>query len=60
MLEVEGPPHDRLFTAAATVDGEKVGVGRGRSKKDAEQEAAMKALEVLGDGTAPAAEPPDE
>ena len=60
VLEVEGPPHDRLFTAAATVDGEKVGVGRGRSKKDAEQEAAMKALEVLGDGTAPAVEPPDE
>ena len=40
VLEVEGPPHDRLFTAAATVDGEEVGVGRGRSKKDAEQEAA--------------------
>jgi ribonuclease-3 len=56
VLEVEGPPHDRLFTAAATVDGEEVGVGRGRSKKDAEQEAAMKALEVVGDGSEAAAD----
>ena len=48
MLEVEGPPHERTFTAAAVVDGEQVGIGRGRSKKDAEQEAAEEALEKLG------------
>jgi len=47
VLDVEGPPHERMFTAAATVEGEKVGVGRGRSKKDAEQQAAMRALERL-------------
>jgi ribonuclease-3 len=47
VLEVEGPPHERLFTAAANVDGVQVGVGRGRSKKDAEQEAAKEALEGL-------------
>ena len=47
VLDVEGPPHDRTFTAAATVEGEEVGVGRGRSKKDAEQQAAMQALERL-------------
>ncbi len=48
VLEVEGPPHDRSFTAAATIDGDQVGVGRGRSKKDAEQAAAKETLEQLG------------
>jgi ribonuclease III len=47
VLEVEGPPHDRAFTAAANVDGEQVGVGRGRSKKDAEQAAAKETLAKL-------------
>lgn len=47
VLEVEGPPHDRSFTAAATIDGDQVGVGRGRSKKDAEQAAAKETLEKL-------------
>ena len=49
MLEVEGPPHDRTFTAAALLEGEEVGVGRGRSKKDAEQEAAKEALNRVGE-----------
>jgi ribonuclease-3 len=49
VLEVEGPPHDRTFTVAALVDGEEVGVGRGRSKKDAEQGAAQEALLHLGE-----------
>jgi ribonuclease III len=44
-LNVEGPPHDRSFTAAAVVDGEVTGTGTGRSKKDAEQGAAKVALE---------------
>ena len=44
MLEVEGPPHDRTFTAAAVVDGVEAGRGTGRSKKDAEQTAAQQAL----------------
>src|SRR3954452_23710145 len=43
-LKVEGPPHDRSFTAAAIVDAEVVGTGVGRSKKDAEQAAAKEAL----------------
>jgi len=50
VLEVEGPPHERLFTAAAVVDGVQAGVGRGRSKKEAEQEAAGQALAGLEDG----------
>ena len=47
VVDVEGPPHDRRFTAAAVIDGEETGVGRGRSKKDAEQEAARQALEQI-------------
>jgi ribonuclease-3 len=44
VLEVEGPPHDRRFTCAAVIEGEQLGVGSGRSKKAAEQEAAKEAL----------------
>ncbi len=44
VLAVEGPPHERTFTVAAIVEGEQLGVGRGRSKKDAEQGAAEEAL----------------
>jgi len=52
VLEVDGPPHERTFTAAATVDGAELGVGRGRSKKDAEQQAAMHALAHLASAAA--------
>ena len=44
VLDVQGPPHDRSFTAAAMIDGEVAGTGSGRSKKDAEQAAAQEAL----------------
>ena len=47
VLEVEGPPHDRLFTCAAVIDGAELGTGTGASKKDAEQAAARQALERL-------------
>ena len=47
VLDVEGPPHDRRFTCAAVIDDDQAGVGRGRSKKAAEQEAARKALAGL-------------
>ncbi len=39
-----GPAHDRRFTCAAMIDGERAGTGNGRTKKDAEQEAARQAL----------------
>lgn len=44
----EGPPHDRIFQVVAEVSGKEVGSGRGRSKKDAEQEAARTALDAMG------------
>jgi ribonuclease III len=47
VLNAEGPPHERHFTCAAVVDGEQLGVGEGRSKKAAEQEAARGALARL-------------
>lgn len=42
-----GPPHDRRFTVGARIAGELVATGSGRSKKDAEQEAARAALEEV-------------
>ena len=47
VLSAEGPPHERHFTCAAVVDGEQLGMGEGRSKKSAEQEAAREALAKL-------------
>lgn len=59
VLDVQGPPHDRSFTAAAIIDGEVAGTGSGRSKKDAEQAAAQEALATAaGGGGAPASAPP--
>jgi ribonuclease III len=44
-----GPPHERTFTVSATIEGAEISTGIGRSKKDAEQEAAQAALAALGD-----------
>jgi ribonuclease III len=43
----EGPPHDRRFEVRATVDGDEIGAGTGRSKKEAEQAAAERALDEM-------------
>ena len=48
----EGPPHDRRFVALAMVGGDELGRGEGKTKKAAEQSAAMRALERLGGGSA--------
>jgi ribonuclease III len=47
VIEEQGPPHDRTFSISATIGGVEMGRGSGRSKKDAEQEAAQAALETL-------------
>jgi ribonuclease III len=49
IVDEQGPPHDRRFETVAEVDGRQIGVGRGRSKKESEQEAARLALEGLDD-----------
>jgi ribonuclease-3 len=45
----EGPPHDRRFVAVAQVGGQELGRGEGKTKKAAEQEAALHALDALDD-----------
>jgi len=47
VVDEQGPPHDRMFSITAIVDGVEIGRGTGKSKKDAEQEAAQVALEEL-------------
>jgi ribonuclease III len=47
MVEEQGPAHDRSFVAVAEVDGEELGRGEGKTKKGAEQEAALHALDAL-------------
>jgi ribonuclease-3 len=47
VVDEQGPPHDRVFSVSATIAGVEVSRGTGRSKKDAEQEAAQVALEAL-------------
>jgi ribonuclease III len=47
VVREQGPPHDRTFTVTATIDGARISSGVGRSKKDAEQEAAHAALQAL-------------
>ena len=44
----DGPAHDRRFVAIAEAEGTEIGRGEGRTKKAAEQEAAMRALEGPG------------
>jgi ribonuclease III len=49
-VDSSGPDHDRRFTARVYIGSDLCGTGTGRSKKDAEQEAAREALERLGGG----------
>jgi ribonuclease III len=49
----EGPAHDRSFVAVAEVAGEELGRGEGKTKKAAEQEAALQALDTLDEVAAP-------
>jgi len=49
LTEEVGPAHDPSFKVEATVEGETLGVGEGGSKKEAEQAAAERALETLGE-----------
>jgi len=43
-----GPDHQKLFEVELSIQGEVVGIGCGRSKKEAEQQAAKQALRQLG------------
>ena len=43
-----GPDHDKRFTVEVRLNSNKIGVGEGKSKKQAEQEAARQALMLMG------------
>lgn len=46
-----GPDHDRVFTVGVFLKKEKIAEGVGRSKQEAEQQAAERAIEAKGWGT---------
>ncbi|MCA9360837.1 ribonuclease III [Candidatus Nomurabacteria bacterium] len=47
-LSQEGPDHDRVFTVGVYLKKELIAKGNGRSKQEAEQEAAIHAIEAKG------------
>jgi len=47
LIDAQGPEHARRFTVEAVIDGDAVGRGKGRSKQQAEKDAARQALERL-------------
>ena len=46
-----GPDHEKLFTAVVSVNGTACGTGTGRSKREAQQSAARKALDAMAAAT---------
>ena len=48
LISQEGPDHDRNFTIGVFLKSDKVAEGQGRSKQEAEQDAAEKAIEAKG------------
>lgn len=47
IISEEGPDHDKKFTVQVVCDGNTLGKGVGRSKKEAEQSAAKSAIELV-------------
>ena len=47
VIKEDGPDHDRRFTVEVFLGAESLGLGIGRSKKDAEQAAAAQALDRI-------------
>lgn len=48
LLRESGPDHDKHFEVLVKINSNVVGKGGGRSKKEAEQQAAREALELMG------------
>ncbi|MDB5237836.1 MAG: Ribonuclease 3 [Candidatus Kaiserbacteria bacterium] len=48
LVNQTGPDHDKTFTTAVSLGEERVALGEGRSKQEAEQDAAQKALAAKG------------
>jgi ribonuclease-3 len=50
LIAQEGPDHDRVFTIGVYLKSQKIAEGQGRSKQEAEQDAALEAIEAKGWG----------
>ena len=48
LVSEDGPEHDKVFTAEALINNNVVGAGSAQTKKDAEMQAAKKALLLFG------------
>lgn len=48
LVSQSGPDHDKTFVVGAFIGNEKIAIGEGRSKQEAEQAAAEKALSAKG------------
>lgn len=49
IVEEKGPAHNREFVSEVLLNNRSLGIGSGRSKKEAEQQAAARALVKLGE-----------
>ncbi len=47
LISEEGPDHNKTFTIAVCIGNDEIGIGTGRTKKAAEQEAAYQAIQAL-------------
>lgn len=49
IVEEKGPAHNRTFVSRVLLNKQELGIGKGRSKKEAEQQAARLAINALKD-----------
>ncbi|MDR3614274.1 MAG: ribonuclease III [Candidatus Obscuribacterales bacterium] len=47
VMQVDGPPHDPIFSVSVSIEGKDLASASGKSKKQAEQEAAKIALSIV-------------
>ncbi|MFD1204118.1 MULTISPECIES: ribonuclease III [Sporosarcina] len=52
IVEEKGPAHAKKFVTVVRLDNRELGMGIGRSKKEAEQEAARQAIQLIADDRA--------
>ncbi len=47
IVDEKGPAHNRTFVSRVLLNDQELGIGRGKSKKEAEQQAAQSAMQML-------------
>ena len=52
IIDSHGPDHAKIFTAAVSIDGKRMGTGSGHTKKQAQAQAAKDALKALEENSA--------